>query len=75
MALPNTIATSTFSVPVAKGQSYLGPFKSPGGNYYTFIVAGGDQSLLTAHKATDPEGTWAEQNLGGRRITFAGAIT
>ena len=68
MALPVTI-----SADVANQNSYHGPFKSSGGNFYTIVV--GDTTAtdgdVEAHKATDPTVSFAEQD-GANRPT-AGA--
>jgi len=74
MALPNTITTSEQLPAAADGQHYIGPFKSSGGNYYTFVVgeAGGETDEVFAYKATDPESTWTQQDSTGRPVTPGG---
>ena len=61
MALPVTISSVQFP-----DQNYfVGPFKS-GGNFYTVLLDGSDQSIIEVHKAADPTSSFAEQDLGNK---------
>ena len=70
MALPNTISTAIEFPSFA--QSYVGPFKSPAGKYYTFARDTLPFTNLVAMSADDPESTWTEEDASGRPI--AGSI-
>lgn len=72
MALPNTISTAHDAPPL--GQSFLGPFKSSGGNYYAILADLFFDDSAVAFKATDPESTWSEQDASNAPTVDSGGV-
>ncbi|MFQ6016767.1 MAG: hypothetical protein ACE5KF_01100 [Kiloniellaceae bacterium] len=62
MALPVTISGTAAAQP----HGYHGPFQSSAGNFYTILLDSTDNSLIEAHKATDPTASFAEQDGANR---------
>ncbi|KKL97008.1 hypothetical protein LCGC14_1838770, partial [marine sediment metagenome] len=67
MALPVTI-DSTNNPDVGEQNSYHGPFKSSGGNFYTILPGGAANSSARCYKATDPTSSFTEQDITNRPI-------
>jgi len=62
MVLPLTIS----STDVALQNSYYGPFKSSAGAFYTILLDSTNLDIVEAHKATDPEVAFTEQDSGNQ---------
>ncbi len=69
MALPVTFSSVSF----ATQNSHHGPFKSSEGNFYAILRDSADNTLLEAHKATDPTDSFTEID-GSNRPDFTGTI-
>lgn len=65
MALPVTISGVTYP----RANSFLGPYKSSGGNFY-FVAFDTTSSKVAVYKATDPTSSFTEQDSANRPATL-----
>ncbi len=70
MALPVTIS----DIGLGLQNSYHGPFKSSGGNFYTISRDGTSTAIMRAFKATDPTDSFAQVDNSTGSPSASGAI-